>query len=136
MIKVYTAGTWDLFHVGHLNILKRSKELGDYLVVAVSTDSLIRSYKDKRPIVLLEDRLAIIKACKYVDEVIVQHKLLDPKVLDRINPDIITIGSDWKSKHLDGLEYFKTKGQVIYFDYTKGVSTTMLINRVIEQQQG
>jgi len=136
MIKVYTAGTWDLFHVGHLNILKRSKELGDYLVVGVSTDSLIRSYKDKRPIVLLEDRLAIIKACKYVDEVIVQHKLLDPKVLDRINPDIITIGSDWKSKHLDGLEYFKTKGQVIYFDYTKGVSTTMLINRVIEQQQG
>ena len=130
MIKVFTAGTWDLFHVGHLNILKRSKALGDYLIVAVSTDDLVSSYKNKIPIIPLEERIEIVKACKYVDEVVIQYKLLDPFMLDQVAPDIITIGSDWKDKHLDGLEYFKSKGKVVYFDYTQGISTTMLIDKI------
>ena len=132
MIKVYTAGTWDLFHTGHLNILKRSKELGNYLIVSVSTGGLVYSYKNKYPVISLEDRIAIIGSCKYVDEVIIQRILLDPLVIDQISPDIITIGSDWKNKYLAGLEYFKKQGKVVYFDYTQGISTTSLIKRIKE----
>lgn len=133
MIKVYTAGTWDLFHVGHLNILESSKALGDYLVVGVSTDELIYSYKNHYPVIKFEDRCEILRACKYVDEVVSQELLLDKTTLDTIEPDILTIGSDWKNKTLDGLEYFKSLGkQVIYFDYTDSISSTWIRKRLNE----
>lgn len=133
MIKVYTAGTWDLFHVGHLKILEKSKKLGDYLIVGVSTDELIYSYKNHYSIISFEDRCKILEACKYVDEIIPQEKLLDRNTIDLIKPDIITIGSDWKNKHLDGLEYFKAQNKkVIYFDYTDSISSTWIRKRLNE----
>jgi len=126
MIKVYTSGTWDLFHVGHLNILKASKKLGDYLVVGVSTDELIFSYKKHYPIISFEDRFKIIESCRYVDEVVKQEILLSIEEIDKINPDILTIGSDWKNKYLEGIEHFKKNKRVVYFDYTDKVSSTII----------
>lgn len=129
MIKVYTAGTWDLFHVGHLNIFKQSKALGDILIVGVSTDELVESYKHHKPIIPLADRLEIIRACRYVDQAVVQYKLIDIEQLKIIKPDIITIGSDWKGKDLEGFDYIRQQGgQVIYFDYTVSISSTRLRN--------
>jgi glycerol-3-phosphate cytidylyltransferase len=126
MIKVYTAGTWDLFHVGHLNILKASKKLGDYLVVGVSTDELIFSYKNRYPIIPFEDRFKIIESCKYVNEAVKQEILLGINEINKINPDILTIGSDWKDKYLAGIEYFKKNKKIVYFDYTDKVSSTII----------
>ena len=73
---VYTAGVWDLFHIGHLNIIKKSKRLGDYLIVAVSTDDLVRSYKGYYPAIPYKDRYDIVSACKYVDKVVKQTKII------------------------------------------------------------
>lgn len=122
---VLTAGVWDLFHRGHLNILKRAKEYGR-LIVAVSTDELVKSYKNKYPIFCLEDRIEILKACKYVDEVIVQTKILDINQLKEHKVDIIVIGDDWTDKYLEGLEWMKEHGKVIYVPYTKGISTSLI----------
>ena len=131
MIKVFTAGTWDLFLVGHLNILKQSKALGNYLIVGVSTEELVFAYKHKIPVISLEDRIEIVKSCRYVDEVIVQEELLGLDMLKEINPDIFTIGSDWKDKEVEGINYLISNNKkVIYFDYTKDISSTLLKKKI------
>jgi len=124
-IIVYTAGTFDLFHIGHLNILKKSKKLGSKLIVGVSTDDLVESYKKKAPIIPFEDRKEIINNIKIVDEIIDQHVLINPEDLKNNNIDIITIGDDWKDKTLPGLEWAKENNiQVVYLPYTESVSST------------
>ena len=124
-IIVYTSGTFDLFHVGHLNILKKSKKLGDKLIVGVSTDKLVKSYKKRGPIISFEDRKEIIKHISVVDEAIDQHILTNPEDLKKYNIDIVTIGDDWKDKTLPGLEWAKNNGiEVVYLPYTENVSST------------
>lgn len=129
---VYTAGTWDLFHIGHLNILKRSKALGDKLIVAVSTDELVASYKKDRPIISFRDRCEIVKSCIYVDKIVKQEKLLDPEQLKEWNVDILTIGDDWQNKYLEGLEWAKNQPniKVVYLPYTTEISSTLIKKRV------
>lgn len=128
---VHTAGTFDLFHIGHLNILKKSKELGDYLIVAVSSDELVESYKGIKPVVPYEQRARIIESIKFVDKVIKQDVLHDIKQLKRYKVDITTIGDDWKDKYLEGLEWMKKNRKVVYFPYTKGVSVTQMKKQII-----
>lgn len=133
-IVVFTSGTWDLYHTGHLNILKKSKELGTKLIVAVSTDELVKSYKEINPIIPFEQRIEIIKSCKYVDEVIPQEILTDINDLKKYKVNIITIGNDWKNKHLDGLEWAKKNDiKVVYLPYTKGVSTSLITKNIIDR---
>lgn len=129
---VYTAGTWDLFHVGHLNIFKRSKALGTKLIVGVSTDELVASYKKAFPIISYEDRVEILKSCKYVDQVVKQEKLIDIEQIKKLNIDIITIGDDWEGKYLEGLEWAKKQPgiKVIYLPYTKKVSSTNVKQKI------
>ncbi len=125
---VYTAGTWDMFHIGHLNIFKKSKELGTKLVVGVSTDELVASYKVAPPVIPYKDRVEVVKSCKYVDEVVKQSKLMDINQLKEIKPDIITIGDDWKTKYLEGLEWAKNQPniKVVYLEYTSRISSTQI----------
>lgn len=122
MKRVITYGTFDLFHVGHLNILKRAKELGDYLVVAVSSDQFNES-KGKRAYHTLEERCAILKAIKYVDEVIIEDHW-DQKIEDikNNNIDIFVMGDDWNGK----FDYLKDLCQVIYLPRSDGISTTKI----------
>jgi len=133
MKKILTAGTWDLFHVGHLNILKKSKELGNMLAVGVSTDELTKSHKGSYPVISFKERIAIIRGIEGVDIAYEQKKgVLSIKDISIIKPDIITIGSDWKNKKIEGLEWFKLhNGEVIYLPYTSGISTTILKKRIL-----
>lgn len=133
-IRVFTSGSFDLFHVGHLNILEKSAALGDELIVGVSTDELILQYKGMKPIIPFEQRMRIVSALKCVTKVVKQVKLTEIAQLQREEIDIVTIGDDWKEKYLEGLEWMKSQPgkQVIYFPYTPGVSTTSIKKEIIE----
>lgn len=134
-IRIFTSGSFDLFHVGHLNILEKSAALGDELIVGVSTDELIQSYKGMKPIMPFEERVRIVSALKCVTKVVKQTKLTDIKQLQAENIDIVTIGDDWEHKYLEGLEWMKKQSgkKVIYFPYTPGISTTTIKKTIIDQ---
>lgn len=134
MKRVYTSGTWDLFHVGHINVLERSKEFGDYLIVGVSTDELVESYKGSKPVIPYEERVRLISALKCVDLVVKQTELTQVSQLIELDVDVVTIGDDWKDKYLEGLEWMKMQDgkEVIYLDYTKGVSTSSIKKKIID----
>lgn len=131
---VFTSGSWDMFHVGHLKILERSKALGDYLVVGVSTEELITEYKGLPPVIPFEERLRIVRAIHCVDKAIKQTTLTEIAQLKKYEVDIVTIGTDWKGKHLDGLEWMKSqpRKKVVYFPYTRGISTTGIKRKIIQ----
>ena len=131
-IKILTGGTFDLFHSGHLNILKEAKSLGDYLIVAVSTDELVRTYKED-PIMSFEDRCNILRHINYVDEVIPQNNLFDIKQFEAVNADYFVVGDDWKNNMSDqGLNWLRDNGKLKFFPYTKGLSTTMIKEKIIK----
>ena len=96
MIIGYTTGVFDMFHIGHLNILRRAKERCDYLIVGVSTDEVVRSYKNKTPIIPYEDRAAIVAAIKYVDEVVPQTTMDKVAFLKSRHFDVMFHGDEWK----------------------------------------
>lgn len=133
-IRVFTSGSFDLFHVGHLNILERSAALGDELIVGVSTDELIQHYKGMPPIIPFEQRIRIVASIKCVTKVVKQVKLTEIAQLKQEEIDIVTIGDDWENKYLEGLEWMKQQPgkEVVYFPYTPGVSTTSIKKRIIE----
>jgi len=125
----YTTGVFDLFHIGHLNILKRAKAECDYLIVGVSTDELVENYKQKTPIISYEERKAIVESIKYVDEVVPQINRDKMAAWKKYRFDKMFVGDDWKgSKLFDELEEsFKEKGvEIVYFPYTQGTSSTYL----------
>ena len=136
-IIVYTSGTFDLFHVGHLNILKQSRAIGDKLIVGVSTDELVATYKKSKPIVPYESRAEIIRNQIGVDLVVKQEELTPVSILKQYDVDIVTIGSDWENKCLEGLEWMKhQKGKkVVYLQYTESVSTTKIKKMIIDGWQ-
>lgn len=120
----YTTGTFDLFHVGHLNILEKAKENCEYLVVGVSTDELVKEYKGEFPIIPFEDRLRIVKSLKCVDQVIPQKTMNKLEVLTEINYNVLFHGDDWKNTKMynEIEEKLKQKGvSCVYFPYTKSV---------------
>ena len=125
----YTTGVFDMFHIGHLNILKRAKEQCDYLIVGVPTDELCKSYKKKEPIIPYEERKAIIEAIKYVDKVVPQTDRNKFAAWERIKFDVMFVGDDWKNSPLfTELENkFKDVGvKIVFFPYTKTTSSTIL----------
>lgn len=129
MIIGYTTGVFDLFHVGHLNILRRAKEQCDYLIVAVSTDELVQDYKHKAPIIRYEERVEIIKAIRYVDEVVPQTNRNKYEAWETYHFHKMFVGDDWKGSplFLEMEERFKPLGvEIVYFPYTQGTSSSVL----------
>lgn len=138
---MYTGGTFDMFHIGHLNLLKRCNEIAGIsgqVIVSLNTDEFIEKYKGKKPIVSYEDRKAILESCKYVDCVIENYGGSDSKesILSAQIVDVIAIGSDWARK-----DYYKQMGfdqdwldeqgiSLIYIPYTKGISSTLLKTKI------
>ncbi len=125
----YTQGTYDMFHVGHLNLLMNAKAQCDRLVVGVNTDELVQSYKDKIPVVPEADRLRIIKSIRYVDDALLAHTLDKVAMREFVPFDAIFIGDDWLGNERwqrteEELASFGAK--VIYLPHTAGISSTML----------
>ena len=134
MIIGYTTGVFDLFHVGHLNLLKNAKSLCDKLVVGVSTDELVQ-YKGKRPFIPFEDRLGIVRSIRYVDAAVPQYDMDKLAACKKLGASVLFGGDDGygteKWEKYEG--ELKAEGiQVVYFPYTKGVSSTK-INEALDQ---
>ena len=125
----YTTGTFDMFHVGHLHILQQAKTMCDYLIVGVSTDELVQSYKNKKPIIPFNDRVSIVESTKFADLVIAQENRDKIAAFERLHFDVMFVGDDWKGDALfESVEkYLNAHGaEIVYFPYTQGVSSTML----------
>lgn len=132
----YTTGVFDLFHIGHLNILKNAKSQCDELIVGITSDVLCLQIKNKLPVIPIEERLEIVRAIKYVDQVIIQDTVDELSDHTRYNFHKIFKGSDWQgSKKWNQLEtIFQAKGvQVVYFKYTETTSSTF-IRSLLEQK--
>ena len=124
----YTTGVYDLFHVGHLNLLRRAKEQCDYLIVGVTVDELV-AYKHKKAVIPFEERRAIVEAIRYVDKVVPQVSMDKIQAWKEYQFDVMFVGDDWKGteKWNKYEEQFKELGvEIIYFPYTKGTSSTLL----------
>ena len=125
----YTTGVFDMFHIGHLNILRRAKEQCDYLIVGVSTDELVKEYKNKTPIIPFEERAEIVQSIDCVDRVMAQENRDKYEAWRELKFDVMFVGDDWKGKPLfmKVEEEFKKVGvDVVYFPYTKDTSSTIL----------
>lgn len=129
----YTTGVYDLFHTGHLNIIKNAYEVCDYLIVGVTSDETVFKLKGKYPIIPLAERKEIIKALKYVDEVVDEINTDKIEAWKKLKFDIIVKGDDWKGskKWTDYEEQFaQVNVEVAYFPYTRKVSSTILREKI------
>ncbi|MEI2626174.1 adenylyltransferase/cytidyltransferase family protein [Erwinia aphidicola] len=127
MKKIITFGTFDVFHVGHINILERAAEFGDYLIVGVSSDQLNFSKKNRYPIYPQGDRARIINSLKFVDEVFFEESLeLKLEYIKKYNADVLVMGDDWAGR----FDWVKDACEVIYLPRTPSISTTEIIEIV------
>lgn len=132
----YTSGVYDMFHIGHLNLLKRAKEECEFLVVGVTTDELAL-YKNKTPIIPFNERIQIVESLKYVDKAVPQENMDKLAACKKYNADVIFVGDDWKGtdKWNKIEEDLKTIGaEVVYFPYTKGTSSTILREKLLNKK--
>ena len=134
--RVYTGGTFDLFHSGHVNLLRRCAELGR-VTVALNTDQFVFEYKSRYPIMSFDERKAVLESCRYVDEVVPNFAGADSKpTIELVRPHIIAIGTDWARRDYHAQMQFNQdwlddRGiALIYIPYTSGISTTDLKRRV------
>ena len=132
----YTTGVYDMFHIGHLNIIKKAKEQCEYLIVGVTTDELSMKRKNKLPIICEEDRIAIVEAIKYVDKVVKQSDMDKLRAVKEYGVDAVFVGSDWKGTD-SWNEYERQFAElgctVVYLDHTDGISSTILRERLNER---
>lgn len=129
----YTTGVFDMFHIGHLNILRRAKEQCEKLIVGVTTDELCFIRKNKYPIIKQEDRKEIVKSVRFVDEVIDQYDMNKLDTVKKIGADVVFVGSDWKGTSA-WIEYEKEFAQlgcsIVYLSHTDGISSTILREKI------
>ncbi len=133
MIIGYTTGVFDMFHIGHLNILRRAKEQCDYLIVGVSTDELVEHDKHKTPIIPFEDRCAIVNAIRYVDKVVPQKDKNKFAAWEKYHFNKMFVGSDWQgTPQWDCFEkQFDPVGvEIIYLSHTDGISSSLLREKI------
>lgn len=129
---VFTGGSFDMLHAGHLNILKKAKSLGDFLIVGVSTNTLIRSYKDIDPIMNYQQRFELVQAIKFVDMAVKQEQIFDVKQFKLLNADLFVIGDDWKGRmDVPGLNWLRKHKKVFFVPYTKGLSSSIIKEKII-----
>lgn len=134
----YTTGVFDNFHIGHLNLLKNARSLCDRLIVGVSTDELVVSYKNKKPMIPLKYRMEIVENIKFVDSVVPQRNMDKIEMCKKLGIDIVFVSDDWydTDKWRKYEKQFREIGvKVIYFPHTEGISSTM-INKIISEDKG
>ncbi len=134
MILGYTTGVFDLFHIGHVNLLRNAKGMCDKLIVGVTTDELV-SYKNKKSVISFEERMEVVRSCRYVDAVIPQEDMDKFVQWQKIKFDVMFVGDDWfKSEKWKAIDkQFKEEGvRVVYFPYSKGTSSTLINNVLLD----
>jgi len=129
---IYTTGAFDIYHPGHIRLLKRAKKFGDYLVVGLSTDKFIESYKGKKPFNCYNYRKEVLESNRSVDKVIKQETRDKLGNMIKVNADTIVMGDDWKKKGgIMGKENILKMGKaIVYIPYTKGISSTIIKERI------
>lgn len=135
----YTTGAFDMFHIGHLNLLKNAKGMCDRLIVGVNVDELIASYKGKSAVIPFEDRIEIVRSCKYVDVAVPQYGLDKLNACKKMGATLLFIGDDWYGNdRWKGYEkdYAEEGIKIIYFPYTKGVSSTGIVQTIHDDRGG
>ena len=135
MIIGYTTGVYDMFHIGHLNVIKNAKKQCDYLIVGVSTDDLVRKEKGKTPVIPFQERMEIVSALKYVDKVVPQIDKNKFAAWEKYKFDKMFVGSDWKgTKQWNEFEkqFSKYNVEIVYLPHTDGISSTKLTSVIKE----
>lgn len=138
----YTAGVYDMFHIGHLNLIRKSKEQCDYLIVGVSTDELVIKEKNKVPVIPYRERYEIVKSIKYVDKVVPQINKNKIEAWNKYHFNVMFVGSDWKGTELwnNFEKQFSEIGvKIVYLPHTDGVSSTELtkvIKNILSKSEG
>lgn len=125
----YTSGVYDLFHIGHLNILRMAKEQCEFLIVGVSTDELVQAYKNKKTVIPFEQRIEIIKAIRYVDMVVPQASMDKMSIWREYHFDVMFHGDEWKNSDLYNsyIEEFEKIGvDIVFLKHTEGISSSKL----------
>lgn len=128
MVIGYTTGVYDLFHIGHLNLLKNAKGMCDKLVVGVTVDELV-AYKGKQAMIPFEDRIELVRSCKYVDAAVPQYDMDKLAACKKLGAQYLFVGDDWygTEKWKKYEEEFAEEGiKIVYFPYTKGISSTKI----------
>ena len=129
----YTTGVYDMFHIGHLNILKRAKEQCEFLIVGVSTDEVVQTYKHKTPIVPFEERVQIVEAIRYVDKVVPQTSMNKLEAWEDIHFDALFHGDDWKGSNMynEVEKQLEARGvHMVFLPHTDGTSSTILSEKL------
>ncbi len=129
----YTTGVYDMFHIGHLNILRRAKEQCECLIVGVSTDELVETYKHKTPIIPFAERMAIVASIRYVDRVVPQTSMDKVAAWEELHFDAIFHGDDWKGSTLynEVEARFRERGvDMVFLPHTDGISSTMIADKL------
>jgi len=135
MIIGYTTGVYDLFHIGHLNILNNAKAMCDKLIVGVSTDELVQEHKHKKPVISFSERTEIVRNIKCVDSVVAQETYDKEKMHSKLKFDVMIVGDDWHEteKWQDVEKSFAKKGvRIVYFPYTTTTSSTLINETLIK----
>lgn len=128
MVIGYTTGVYDLFHIGHLNLLKNAKGMCDKLIVGVTVDELV-AYKGKKALIPFEDRIEVVRSCKYVDAAVPQYDMDKLAACKKLGASYLFVGDDWygTEKWRKYEEEFAKEGiKIVYFPYTQGVSSTKI----------
>lgn len=129
----YTTGVYDMFHIGHLNVIKRAKEQCEYLIVGVTTDELCFKRKNKLPIICEADRIAIVSELRCVDQVVRQETMDKLEAVKKYHADAVFVGSDWKGTDAWNQyekEFAEVGCAVVYLDHTEGISSSILRDRL------
>lgn len=131
----YTTGVFDMFHIGHLNILRNAKEQCDFLIVGVTTDTLCFQRKNKYPIIKEQERMAIVEAIRYVDKVVPQRDMEKIRPVKNLDVDVVFVGSDWKGTDVWNQyekEFAEVGCTVVYLDHTDGISSSILRDKIVK----
>lgn len=134
----YTTGVYDMFHIGHLNIIKRAKEQCDFLIVGVSTDEVVQEYKHKTPLIPFEQRIAIVEAIKYVDKVVPQTSMNKMEAWKKLKFNAIFHGDDWKNSNMYNemeKEFSKVGVDIVFLPHTDGISSTELKEKILAKNE-
>lgn len=133
---IYTGGTFDLFHAGHVQFLRKCYRYG-YVTVALNTDEFVLEFKGKKPIMTFAERYEVLRSCKYVDNIVANISGADSKpTIEAVSPDYIIVGDDWLKKDYYSQMQFTQKWlderniKLIYVPYTKNISTTEIKKRL------